>query len=761
MKLLCRALLTALLFGSPFAFSPADAQERAATLKEVFEEWTPLMQASAMGDLAELKALLKKKADPNAKNKKGDTALIIAAREGELEIVKALIKAKADVNAQNDHDETALEQASLAGDLAIVKALLKAKANPNAKNRFSPTALSAASGQGELAIVKALLEAKADPNQQGEDGETALIAAAKAGAVEIVKRLIDAKADPDIQDERGETALLSACCSSPNDDEETLKIARLLIDAGADVNLKDRWGLTALRCAWEEEDLSGLLLKAGADPKIEDEHGNSYEKLWKAAAELPSDEEPNRSGDQSFWTSRDPMAETLLRTAYEGDAEKTRFWLEKGAPVDARNADNQTPLYLAACKNHADVVAALIDAGADLNARDSIFEDTPLIALSHSDHHATIVRYLIAAGADVNAKNKKDDTALQTACMMGASKIAKLLVDAGADLEVKSGPLGKTPLMEASSSGNASIVKLLLKAGANVNARSPLNATPLQFADKSPEVVRALIKAGANVNEQAAYNADGGFTHLMAAVNRGEIRIAKLLIDAGADVNALSGPRGWTPLLLAVGQKKPNPQMVRLLLDSGADVNAQNQHGENALSFAVFNNNPQMVKLLLRAGAKINARAGKDQLPVRSEPLQKPGDTALMLAIAAHHWRMADLLILSGADVNLANDRGTTPLMRALPSFSSFGSELEARLLLQKLIKAGAHVNAKDQDGNTALHYAVDRAGANFKAAQLLLKAGADVNAQNQKGERPIDRVPDIEEKIKALLEAAAQASPI
>ena len=120
-----------------------------------------LFDAASAGDLAKVKALIAARADVNAKNNVGDTALMMASGFGHLEVVQALLAAKADMNAKRNDGDTALMFASGNGRLEVVRALLAAGADVNAKSRHGNTALGGASGNDRPEIVKLLKDAGA------------------------------------------------------------------------------------------------------------------------------------------------------------------------------------------------------------------------------------------------------------------------------------------------------------------------------------------------------------------------------------------------------------------------------------------------------------------------------------------------------------------------------------------------------------------------------------------------------------------------
>lgn len=254
---------------------------------------------------------------------------------------------------------------------------------------------------------------------------------------------------------------------------------------------------------------------------------------------------------------------------------------------------------------------------------------TPLMyAALYGD--AESVRLLLDGGADPNIKNQAGATALMWA-VDDAEKI-RLLLDHGADANARSEE-GRTPLIIAAHQlGSSAVVKLLLDRGANPSARSVGGDTPLQQAAYAGDeaVLRMLTDRGADVKASASYalffamrancakciemliesvDREGLNVALVALAPFGDITNVKILLDRGADVNATrSGVRrdldGRTPLLLAASSDLLPVDTVKVLIDRGADIHAKGPSGETALDLAKRNGDTAVVELLMRSGAK-------------------------------------------------------------------------------------------------------------------------------------------------------------
>ena len=204
-------------------------------------------------------------ADVNAKDERGNTALIYAteARPAiNLAVTEMLVKAGADVNTTGEDGMTALMYAAMHDDPRVVKRLLEAQADVAARDAKGWTALMHATrkDRGHAAIIELLIAAGAEVNAAHKRGGTALSSACYNGHVGAVERLLDAGSKVNVKDQGGWTPLICACFNGH------APIVKRLLAAGADVNAEDGAGRSPLRVAtdsghWETVK---VLTEAGA-----------------------------------------------------------------------------------------------------------------------------------------------------------------------------------------------------------------------------------------------------------------------------------------------------------------------------------------------------------------------------------------------------------------------------------------------------------------------------------------------------------------
>lgn len=213
------------------------------------------------------------------------------------------------------------------------------------------------------------------------------------------------------------------------------------------------------------------------------------------------------------------------------------------------------------------------------------------------------VKKFLGAGADVNARDKDGDN--------------------------------QTPLHYACRKGHAAIVRLLLDHGADVNVRNGLHNTPIGLAcetDGHLDIVRILIDAGADVN--AKNSAVNGYTPLHAACRHGHSDVARLLVDVAADVNARN-LNGNTPLHVAC--RRGHMDIVRLLIKTGADVNAKGFGKNTPLHLACWVNHAGIAKLLLDYGAEVDAKnSAEENSPTPLRIASRPRCVKLLAVLIAH-----------------------------------------------------------------------------------------------------------------------------
>lgn len=348
-----------------------------------------------------------------------------------------------------------------------------------------------------------------------------------------------------------------------------------------------------------------------------------------------------------------------------------KLLLDKGAKPDVVNEklqQNFTPLTVACQRGGPAIVAALLDAKADVN-RTTNTGISPL-ALCAGYSSTAIVKRLLESGAKVDAADETGQTPLMWAATKGQLDTLQLLISKGADIN-RITPKGFTPLFFAMSSGNPQAPMVLLDAGADAGYVAPdgTNAVQMAIYQKQFAVADALIKRGVDLN---AYDRNGNQL-LHAAVRNKQLQLVETLLAQGANPNSLTGTSAvvWryevnftsrpyvtypkSPLLLAA--EIGATDIMRALVAGGADVNFRADDG-TTLVLAAVSSNAEALSLALSFAPDINIanNGGKTALHILLGYSFYMPFTIEQLAV------MFDVLAKHGANINLADSKGQTPL---------------------------------------------------------------------------------------------------
>lgn len=411
-------------------------------------------------------------------------------------VVRWLLEQKANVDAPQADGMTALHWAAYHDDLSTVKQLIAAGADAKATNRYGVTPLSLACTNGNTAIVESLLDACADANAALPGGETILMTASRTGRLGPVRALLARGSQIDARDTKGQTALMWAAA------EGHLQVVDALINAGADFRTPLASGFTPLFFAVREgrSEVVFRLLKAGVnvnEPMLPERRmikprGKSFSPLTLAvenghfelaAALLEAGADPN--GHPAGYTALHAI--TAVRKPIRGDGdpppigsgnlsslELARRLVAHGADINARlekgtsgrgqfTTTGSTPLLLAARASDVPLVRLLLELDADpglANADNSppLLAAAGVGALGDGDEAAgteeeafVTVRLLLDLGADVNAVDNNGETAMHGAAYQSRPTLVQLLSERGADMNVwnRKNKWGWTPLMIA------------------------------------------------------------------------------------------------------------------------------------------------------------------------------------------------------------------------------------------------------------------------------------------------------------------------
>ncbi len=428
----------------------------------------------------------------------------------------------------------------------------------------------------------------------------------------------------------------------------------------------------------------------------------------------------------------------LADAAMARNALGIRSLLQKKADVNAPQVDGTTALHWAVRYDDLDMADLLIRSGAHVSNANR--EGVTPLQLAAMNGSASMIDKLLKAGADANAAlTPSGDTALMMAARTGTPEAITVLLEAGANVNAKESWGGTTALMWAASEQHAAAVKLLLDHGADVNARSNFVAAAngRGFEGRTP----AAPKAEQKVEEFAS----GWLTPLMFAAREGDIESARLLVNAGANVNAIAGD-GKDALGLAIFNG--NYDFASFLIDSKSDVNHADTQGFTPLFWAVDRRNMEtapnfpwmitadplpLVKKLLDAGANPNALVNNTpRARMRAGSPRIVFATALMRAAFSADLELVKMLLSYRADPKIISSDGETMIEAAaglgfIQGYSKGKTAAERLDVVKLFVGLGADVNQADDYGITPLMVAGNMG--DTAIIQYLVDAGADLGA--------------------------------
>jgi ankyrin repeat protein len=463
--------------------------------------------------------------------------------------------------------------------------------------------------------------------------------------------------------------------------------------------------------------------------------------------------------------------DALGAAARSGDWDAVKAMLAKGLrgdQVNVADTDGTRPLHWAIRVDEVEVAELLLKAGADARTPNRLGV-TPLF-MAANNGNPVMIRLLLEAGANPNQTDTSGETVLMAATRTGNADSVRALLDRGANPNVAESQLQLTALMLAAEAGHSEVVRALLEKGADVRARTRTGATPAPRLPCQPNQTgcgshgEGIVRGGLP-DRGMRPPIPGAMTPLMYAAREGNIEAARLLLDAGSDVNEVD-KNGIPPLLMAIGNNRI--PMARFLIQRGANINAADVYGRTPLFEAVEIRNVDLhyqtfehfvteedrkdtlvfIKELLDRGVDPNIRVA--EVP----PLRRwmyllggslawvdfTGQTPFLLASLSGDVSTMKLLLEYKADPKITTFAGTNALMAAAGvNWVVHQTYTEGEPALLEAVKLcydlGMDVNTTNSMGLTALMGAANRGSDSI--IEFLASKGAKLEVKDEIGRTP------------------------
>ena len=586
-----------------------------------------------------------------------------AMMRGDVAAVRALIQKKADVNAAQDDGATALHWAVYRDNVEVVDMLLRAGAK-SAPNREGMTPLAMAALYGSAQIVDRLLKSGGDAKALGPNGESMLMFAARNGNPDVIRLLVEAGANVNAREPlRGTTALMWAV------EQRHPEAVAALLNAGADPAARSAGaGLPRNYIA------PRVNTRAVEEAQRRRERAKAAGRTYEAQLEFEYESGQDLGGPRNAFTGNragqgqagQPQAGAAPQPATTAP-QPGNTAQQAGNPANTPAQQPASPAQPPATSDQAPAAAAP-QTGAPANPQANAGGGAGGRAGGGGGRgrgaggRAGGAAPAQAAAAEAAPEPDDDDSEVVVAGLVGGGgggltplvfaaregdlESAKLLIAAKADVN-QTTEYGWTPLLVAVNNRNYQLAKLLLESGANPNLANKGGWTPLYLATDNRnieggdypvpkpdmdhlELIKLLLDKGADPNAKVKDNTltrtiftmqwfyENGATAFIRAAQSSDTVLMKLLLEYKADPkvvtaqgdNALTASAGigWVDGVTYERSAKENLEAVRMLLDLGLDPNSANQEGRTPLMGAALKGRTEVIQLLVDRGARLDTR---------------------------------------------------------------------------------------------------------------------------------------------------------
>ncbi|CAL4080805.1 unnamed protein product, partial [Meganyctiphanes norvegica] len=633
----------------------------------------------------------------------GNTALHYAAIFGQSEIANYLIDNQANVDAQDNYGNSPLHDAAIHDRPELAKLLLTRKAEKNIKNIWNENPLMTCTWANSPHVLKILLEKKADPSLPNDKGQKPrevamdqdhyeivrlldgsgedLIAGVRLGVLEEVQRVIALVNINYAGPPNGNTALHEAAI---NDKAE---IADTLLENGALRDIVNNDGNTALHLAAENNvtDMVTYLIKHDAKIDLQNKKGKTALQTAK---------------DFKQWTVMrliQGQGYDLIGAVREGNIEKVQEIIPKVDLNFQGPPDDNTAVHEAVIHNRPDILALLMEKGADVEIWNKIGNSVLHKAAIHNQ--VDMAKVLISHGASAILLNDRGNAPLHEAAIENNAEMVTYLIEHGAPID-EFNYNKDTPILKAVRFQSAEVVKILLSHNASFNIRDVHFQTPFELAQwkRAPKIIEML----------AEYN-------MMQAIQEGNVFNAQKYMEF-INVNFTTESKGLSPLHKAAIHNRP--EIAEMLIRNFAYVDIKNIHGSTPLHDAAVHNSGEVSKVLLYYNASTDIE-------------NEWGNTALQTAMEFNANYVVLALMLDRTNTKDDNTDGEDVNKDLLWAVRK-GDITEVKQYLSNV-----DINySGPPDDNTGIHEAAIHD--QLEIAQLLIERGINVDGLNTWGLTPL-----------------------
>ena len=388
---------------------------------------------------------------------------------------------------------------------------------------------------------------------------------------------------------------------------------------------------------------------------------------------------------------RKELNQKLIVASGSGDHESVKRLLEDGADITTKTSNGNTGLHLSVARGHEDVAITFLNHGIDVNISDKKW--TPLMQAAHAGQ-MKMARLLLNHGANVNLRaDFSGATALIIAAKKNFPDLVNLFLENGAD-ETLADNASLNAIQWAEKEGNYDVIKVFCEAWQKNGASLHLELLSAAKEGRG-RLVLGMILAGADVETRN----ERGETGLDLAVKGGHREAAEMFLDHGIIgytreecLEECNKNRERIVQLnmemLSAAKSGENDSVIRLL-EEGAEITSKKKYGDMGIHLSAYGGHNPVIKTFLDKGIDVDIKGGRFQW------------TALINAANYGHLTSLKLLLDAGADPDLIAQDGYTALSRA--SINNYPE------IVSELLRRGADETIEDKTGRSAKQWAEKR----------------------------------------------------